>query len=84
MENEIISMIYEAEKANDKSVLAQDVQGEVVNNYEDLLDTLKEKLNGMKQVLDVETIVYDFMMAYEKKAYIEGFKKGFKLAGEVK
>lgn len=84
MENEILSMIYEAEKANDKSVLAQDVQGEAMENYGALLDTLHEKLKDIKQVLDIEAAVYDLIMAYEERAYIEGFKKGFSLANEVK
>ena len=83
MENEIISMIYKFESENDESVLVQDVQGEEMDNYKALIAALKEKLNDWEQVSDIESVIYDLMMAYEKKAYIEGFKKGFKLAGEV-
>lgn len=50
MENEIISMIYKTESENDESILAQDVQGEAMDNYVALIAALKEKLNDWKQV----------------------------------
>lgn len=84
MKNEIISMIYEAEKANDNGALASDIECEESENYGNMIDMLQEKLNGIKPVIDIEQTIWELIRKYEKRAYIEGFKKGFKMAGEVK